>query len=122
MNPVITPLLEIHQQLQIFHWQTKSYAEHKAFGKAYEQFQDLMDAYIESLFGRTDRIYANNSFTVKLSNYDEDVVNNYIADALNYLSNKLPVEINEEVCSDLQNIRDEMIQVFTTLKYLLTLK
>lgn len=122
MKPVITPLLEINQQLQIFHWQTKSYAEHKAFGKTYEALQELTDSYIESLFGRTDRVMAKDEFTVTLKNYSEQNVQQYLSETLRYLQYDLPVEINDEPATDLANIRDEMVQSITTLKYLLTLK
>jgi hypothetical protein len=39
----------------------------------------------------------------------------------NYLKNELPEELSEED-SDLLNIRDEMLAVVNTTKYLLTLK
>lgn len=36
----------------IQHWQTKSYAVHKALQKYYEQMPDLVDALVESYMGR----------------------------------------------------------------------
>ncbi len=35
--------LRIQAQLKIYHWQTKVYAEHQAFGDAYDTIQDLFD-------------------------------------------------------------------------------
>lgn len=122
MKSIITPLLEISQQLHVFHWQTKSYAEHEAFGKTYETLEQLIDMYVETFFGRLDRIYASEQFTVSLVNYNEDNVQEYLKNSLDYLENDLPVEINDALALDLSNIRDEMIQAITKLKYLLTLK
>ena len=41
MSRVIAQLIYLQMQVRIFHWQTKSYARHKALGKFYESFDDL---------------------------------------------------------------------------------
>lgn len=122
MNPVIKPLIEIQQQLQIYHWQTESYAEHKALGNIYDAFGELVDTYIETLFGRAGRLFAGNGFTIKLNNYDQGSLNTFVDETLNFLTNDLPVEIKGEPATDLANIRDDMVGLFNKLKYLLTLK
>lgn len=122
MKPIITPLLEISHQLQIYHWQTKSYAEHKAFGETYDTLTGLIDEYVESMIGRTDRIFAQDRFSISLENYSEESVQSYLINALRYLQSDLPVEINDEPATELANIRDEMVQSITKLKYLLSLK
>ena len=53
---LITPFLKIQQQLRIFHWQTESYAQHKAFGKAYEEFDDLIDTFVETYIGKYGKV------------------------------------------------------------------
>lgn len=122
MKPVIKPLIEIQQQLQVFHWQTESYAEHKALGKTYEAFNGLADDYIEALFGRAGRLYASDGFTIKLENYDVGSLNSFIDRTIDFLETDLPVDVNGQTATDLANIRDEMVGVFNKLKYLLTLK
>ena len=37
------------------HWQTTSYAEHKALGKLYEYVQDFKDEVVEKLMGYTGK-------------------------------------------------------------------
>jgi hypothetical protein len=49
---LISPFLKIQQQLRIFHWQTESYAQHKAFGKAYEALDGLIDDFVEVYMGQ----------------------------------------------------------------------
>lgn len=122
MKPVISPLLEIQQQLQVFHWQTKSFAEHEAFGKIYEAFPALVDTYMESLFGRDERVMAKGDFTVVVKNYSPEAVAAFIGKTMDYLENDLPVVVNGKPATDLANIRDEMVALITKLKYLLTLK
>ena len=37
--------------IQVFHWQTQSYAEHQALGEYYESLTDLNDKFVESWQG-----------------------------------------------------------------------
>jgi len=48
---IVTNLLTILNQLKIHHWQTKSYAEHKALGKLYEKVFELKDEIVEKIMG-----------------------------------------------------------------------
>ena len=49
---LLTPFLKIQNQLRIFHWQTSKYTQHKAFGKAYEHFDGLIDEFVEVFMGK----------------------------------------------------------------------
>ena len=42
-NEIIINLLAMENQMRVFHWQTMSYAEHKAFGKTYDNLTELID-------------------------------------------------------------------------------
>jgi len=116
---LISPFLKIQNQLRIFHWQTTSYAQHKAFGKAYEQLDELIDSFVEVFMGKNGRSKASLRYTIELDNLGEDyvsVVDSYI-DYLLGLNN----ELDQSNDSDLLNIRDEMLATLNRLKYLLTL-
>ena len=56
MDKIILNLLKLITQLRIFHWQTESYAQHKAFGNAYESLSDLLDRLVEVHQGKYGRI------------------------------------------------------------------
>ena len=43
---LITKFLTLHNQLKVYHFQTDSYAQHQAFGGAYNEFTDLIDTFI----------------------------------------------------------------------------
>lgn len=117
---VISPLIQFQQQLRIFHWQTNSFAEHEAFGKAYESMDDLVDTFVETYMGRFGRSVPNLTFHILLQPLSaDDVVEKCLVGFTDYLKN-MDAEISGE--TDLLNIRDEMLGAVHKLKYLLTLK
>lgn len=48
----ITKFINLQNQIRIFHWQTKSYSEHKALGSLYEGLDPLIDEFVEVYFGK----------------------------------------------------------------------
>ena len=66
MHAIVTDLLQMQNQLRIFHWQTKSYAAHKALGKAYENLDELIDTFIETALGRTQAVFSDGNIDIKL--------------------------------------------------------
>lgn len=117
---IITNLLTFHNQLKIWHWQTKSHAEHSAFGDIYGNLTDAIDEFVEVFMGKYGRIQSKENFNLTLVNYGNDVeskINEFII----YLTNELPDQLDEKD-TDLLNIRDEMLGSVNKLKYLLTLK
>jgi DNA-binding ferritin-like protein len=112
--------LTLQNQMRVFHWQTTSFAEHKAFGKTYEALDDLIDNFIEIHMGKNERPMAKDKFNISLFNISEDktsVIDAYI----DVLMEDLPQALNEKD-TDLLNIRDEMVGELNKLKYLLSLK
>lgn len=115
---LLGPLLKIQNQLRIFHWQTDSYAAHKAFGKTYENLNDLIDSFVEIYMGKYGRTKAKLTYNIELVNLSEEY-SIIIDDFVNYLEQMS--EQLDSVDTDLLNIRDEMLGELNTLKYLLTL-
>jgi len=114
------PFLSIQNQIRIYHWQTESYAQHKAFDKTYKQIGDLIDTFVEIYMGKYGRSKAKFTYNIELHNIDEDyiaMIDSYV-DFLVGLNGELD-QVND---SDLLNVRDEMLGVFNRLKYLLTLQ
>jgi len=117
---LIAPLLKIQNQLRIYHWQSETYGQHKAFGKAYESLDDLIDSFVEVYMGKNGKTHASVTYNFELGNLDE----NYLTIIDSYIS--FLVDLNDifdtEPDTDLLNIRDEMLAVLNRLKYLLTLQ
>ena len=113
-------LLTIQNQLKVFHWQTKSHAEHKALDSAYDSFNELNDQFMEAYMGKYGREEAKDQFNIILENYDdsfESKINAYIK----ILEEELPKGLKDKD-TDLLNIRDEMLATLHQLLYLLSLK
>jgi hypothetical protein len=55
LESVAGKLTYFHEQLHLLHWQSTSYAEHKALGKLYEYVQDFKDEVVEKLMGYTNK-------------------------------------------------------------------
>ena len=111
--------LTLQNQMRIYHWQTTSYAEHKALGKAYEDLDDLIDSFMETYIGKYKRPVAKDKFNISLFNYGSSMKDNIDA-FIDVLTEDLPKSLSEKD-TDLLNIRDEMLGLLNKLKYLLTL-
>ena len=116
---LVGPLVKIQEQLRIFHWQSETYSQHKAFGKAYEDFGELVDSFIEVYMGKNGKLKAKITYNIELDNFGENY-NDYINDFISFLES-VSNELSEKD-TDLLNIRDEMLAVLNKLKYLLSLK
>lgn len=117
----ITKFIGLQNQIRIFHWQTKSYSEHQAFGALYEGLTPLIDEFVEVYFGKNGVRKAAESFDISLENYDSANPTAVIDSGISFLINELPPMLNPDD-TDLFNIRDEMLALLNKTKYLITLK
>ena len=106
--------------MRVFHWQTQkkpgSFAQHEAFGKAYEELDPLIDDFIEIFQGKNGAIMGRDGFTLKLMNLSdntEEVIDEYIT----FLRETIGQSLEPDYDSDLLNIRDEMMAIFNQTKY-----
>ena len=62
--------------IQAYHWQTKSYSEHEALGEYYTKFNDLNDRLVETYQGKTgQRINFSAELRPGIMNYaDKEIV------------------------------------------------
>lgn len=118
MNDIASKLMEINVQLKFFHWQTKSYARHQAYGGTYSSMDGLIDNFVEILMGKYGTVPAK---SIKIYNRNEKDIHSFIDETISFLSSFNTV-LNPQADSDLLNIRDEMMAEFNRLKYLITLK
>jgi DNA-binding ferritin-like protein len=119
---LITTLLTLQAQLRVFHWQTKSYAEHKAIGKLYDSLENLIDTFLETFSGRYGVPAAKNDYKLTVVNYKDNAgCVEYIDKTIAYMTKDVPAMLKPED-TDLLNIRDEMIGELNRTKYLLRLK
>jgi DNA-binding ferritin-like protein len=121
LNSNVNLFLGLQAQLRIFHWQTKGYARHNAFGVTYDTLEDLIDTFVEEAMGKYGRFTLDDETnTIQLANLKElkpEAMLDVIISALNQFSEQL-----EESDTNLLNVRDEMLGAINKLKYLLTLE
>lgn len=99
------------------HWKTKSYAEHKALGAFYDEVLELIDGFVEQYQG----YYARR---MDIDRQGENG-NGDIRKALDYQVEwieKNRFEICDKDESALQNTIDEVVRLYQTTLYLLTLE
>jgi hypothetical protein len=118
MHEIASTLVAIQTQLRFFHWQTKSYARHQAYGGTYDAMDALVDNFVEVLMGKYGRVPA---IQFKVYNRNEKDIMAFIDETVSYLLN-LDNVLDSQTDSDLLNIRDEILSEFNKLKYLITLK
>lgn len=115
-------------QVKLYHWQTKIYSRHKATDDLHSELSGLVDNFIETLHGII--INKNNNYRIKLTDFNCNISLSNIEDEHGHilLSNiKKYLESKElkkviDTNTDLQNIRDEMLNIINKSNYLFTLK
>jgi len=107
--------------IQAYHWQTKSYSEHEALGEYYTKFNELNDRFVETLQGKThERISFSAELRPGIRNYADnaDVCSEVCktADRINEAAKQVKGQI------DLESILEDMLEATNQLCYHLTLK
>ncbi len=125
-NCVASKALMHSAQVKLLHWQTKSYAEHKALDKLFNQLIDLTDGLVESVmgkYGRPELTPEEATFTVRNYNYESnDDLSHYMKVLYDCYANECRSLFDPQVDSEIVNIIDEIIAIIDKTKYLLTLK
>ena len=117
MDQIVEKMIEMEQQLRIWHWQTKMFSRHQAYGATYNALGELIDSFMEAYMGKNGRITAPSAIQLQdIGGNVDEKLDSYI-EFLNSLTETL-----EPRDTDLLNIRDEMLGLLNKLKYLLTLK
>jgi DNA-binding ferritin-like protein len=116
LDTIAGKLTYFHEQLHLLHWQTTSYAQHKALGKLYEYVQDFKDGVVEKLMGYTGK----RPGIFKIEPLSAADANSVVTALMDFASNlKAYGETNRfhDVC----NLADALSGEAAKTKYLLTL-
>ena len=106
--------------VQSYHWQTKSYAEHEALGEYYNKFNELNDRLVETYQGKiNERIKFSAELRPGIMNYaDKEIVKSEVnkqADRINEAYKQVQGQI------DLESILEDMQEATSQLSYHLSL-
>jgi hypothetical protein len=115
---IVAVFFNIRDQIKLYHWQTRSFAEHKATDELIGKLDTSIDIFVEAYMGRYGRPSMSQTFPLK--NLTVTGIRAFIARSDEWLSFKLPRMI-KKTDSDLLNIRDEILADLNQVKYLFTL-
>ena len=116
LETIAGKLTYFHEQLHLTHWQTTSYAEHKALGKLYEYVQEFKDGVIEKLMGYTGKRPAPYKIEPLINCTGNECVSNILS-----FASSLKSYAESNSYHDIANLADALSGEAAKTKYLLTL-
>lgn len=116
---IVTAMLTIRNQIKLYHWQTKSFADHKATDDLTGALDTAIDTFVEVYMGKYGRPKVTKP--IKLHNFSANMAREFVSKQTVYLMNVLPRRLKKND-SDLLNIRDEILAELNKTRYLFTLK
>jgi hypothetical protein len=118
---MIQVLMTYRQQLHIYHWQTPSYARHKASDDLLEKLSDFIDKFMEIYFGKYGKVNITVPINITLENMNDAQGVIYLDIMTTYFEDKLTTYLDAKD-TDLVNLRDEILAATKQAKYLYTLQ
>lgn len=115
---IVTHMLTIRNQVKLYHWQTKSFARHKATDDLTAALDTTIDSFVESYMGKYGRPKVSGS--IKLHNFSDSAARAFVAQQTTYLTSVLPKKL-KSTDTDLLNLRDELLGELNKVLYLFTL-
>ena len=127
-SQVTLELLRLRNQVKVIHWQTESYAQHKALDKLFDLLNRQNDRWVETFMGKYGRVHFSSSDPIQLVNLkdmaidaDANTIINYLKDWVSSLNQVRDQHFNTSENSDLSNIFDEIFGEINRTCYLLSL-
>jgi hypothetical protein len=111
----------MREQIKLYHWQTHSYARHKATDDVLSALDETIDTYVETYMGKYGRPrMSTRNNTVRVMNMSEKSAVRFIKECIAYIQGPL-VKRLKPTDTDLMNLRDEMLGELNKILYLFTL-
>ena len=121
-DKMVLTLLELRTQVKMFHWQTKSYAEHKALDKLGDRLLELNDLWVESYQGNEHtRVHCGGRCKIEIEDWTPGASTEYLEDKVLSLRTQRQAYWAESRHAYLANILDEIIAALGKALYMLTL-
>jgi DNA-binding ferritin-like protein len=117
---IVHMFFDMLNTVKLYHWKTKSYAQHKATDELYERLNENIDKFVEVLLGKDESRIKMIEKRINLVDYSnmgdfKDKIYKY-RDFLTGLNKYF----NEKKDSDLLSIRDDIIVDINQFLYLMT--
>lgn len=112
----VSLVLKDRDSAHIAHWKTKSYAEHKALNEFYDELLELIDGFVEQYQG-----YYGKRMAIERASGNETNIRDEIEMRAEWIE-RMRYEICDRDETPLQNTIDEIVRLYQTTQYLLTLE
>lgn len=116
---IVSAMLTIRNQVKLYHWQTGSFARHKATDDLTASLDKNIDEFVETYMGKYGRPKVTGS--IKLHNFSEAAAKTFVAKQTKYLTAVLPKKL-KSTDTDLLNVRDTILGDLNKVLYLFTLQ
>ncbi len=125
ISQIALELLTLTNQIKIFHWQTKGYAEHKALDKLFDILNSQNDRWVETAMGKYGRIHLSDKQShlplVNLDGKSASDISSYLTSWVTKIRKIRDQHFKDSLDSDLSNIFDELFGSIHQTCYLLSL-
>jgi hypothetical protein len=112
---------EMRDQIKLYHWQTITYARHKATDDLIKELDENIDTFVEVYMGKYGRPnITRTTSTIVVKNMADKTASKFVRECLAYLQGPLTKSLKGGD-TDLLNIRDEMMGNLNQILYLFTL-
>jgi len=112
-------ILWVQSQLKLWHWQTTSYSQHKAFEEIYGGLDDLFDELIENLQGSHRITFGEKNCKIdSLLDINEKDIVSFVEATIYKFEGLTALNSSKGII----NIRDDILTQLEKLRYLLSLK
>jgi hypothetical protein len=114
-------LFMMREQIKLYHWQTHSYARHKATDELLDSLDKLIDEYVEVYMGKYGRPRVNaKTGTIRIGNLNEKGAARFLRVCAEHLQGPFVRRLKESD-TDLINLRDEILAHLHRVMYLFSL-
>lgn len=120
---IVHTFLQMAVLIKLYHWNTTSYARHKATDELYAAIQSGMDKFVEvyiGIYGRKEVLNGKCKPIEVIISTDKSACN-ILDEFARFLHEDVPKSFNGVKHTDLLNIRDEILAHVNQAKYLFTL-
>ena len=119
---IVKKFMEMLNCIKIYHWQTRSFAKHKASDELYEELNENIDKFIEVLLGKKSTRIQHLEKRIVLYNEcvtGNDSIKNRVFEFCEFLE-EMDIYFDKKKDSDLLSIRDDILANLNKFLYLLT--
>lgn len=123
LSRIVLRFLSLRIHINLFHWQTYAYGQHKSSDHFLDEFTETMDRFVESYLGRCrpkKNLVLPSGSAIPLSNMNKTKILRELTSFRTYLEKDILKDLPSKN-EDLLNLRDELVNITNRYLYQLSL-